>query len=93
VHTITLVKLALRDTCADFPSVKTVEEAETAFTIEELRINILDLLQEKLTPEQQQMITDELLKEELKKNNLFSITMEIDERLTDVYLVDKTSAI
>lgn len=72
MKSVHLHKLAIKEACACFISVRTIEDAETAVTREDMQNNILSQLDLKLTEKEKGAVTLNLLKAEMIRNNLFS---------------------
>jgi hypothetical protein len=89
MQSISLLKLAIRDTCNDFIPVNSIEEADTIITLENLQKNILIQLGRTLNDSEKKAVTLNMLKSELTKNNLFSTEINTDDGMMEVWLVKK----
>jgi hypothetical protein len=89
INSIHLLQHAIRDTCADYISVTTYEEADSAFRLEELQKNLLTQLNISLNEKEKTAVTLKFLKSELINNKLFSIQLGIQNGFEEVWLVKK----
>jgi hypothetical protein len=76
---LALLHHVIKDTCAEYCSVSSIEEADTVITLEELHNFLLELLRNKINEKEKYTITLNLLRSELNNNQFFSTLSDAKE--------------
>jgi len=65
-----LLHLAIKDACSGYKTAATWDEADSIVTVDQLRENILEQLEKRISEREKEYITTEFVKSELKKTIL-----------------------
>jgi hypothetical protein len=84
-----LLHLAIKDACSGYKTAATWDEADSIVTVDQLRENILEQLEKRISEREKEYITTEFLKSELRKNNLKETSLLTEDGRQEVWFLKR----